>query len=150
MSCCSACLPARGDSALAFSNTQASARGDKSVPNSQRIYLGIVFPESVDVRPLHMFFAKRTEGTKVLEAACAAAGVTLDRGRLVGSPERLNLFTVDGDLLRLDLELEAHLGSTLQPSSLLVLEKGNRIDPYRLEQVRQSALQQSRGACAIM
>ena len=116
------------------------------------MYLGIIFPSDVDVRPLHMFFSKRTEGTKVLEAACSAAGVKLDKGRIVGSPERLNLFTIDNDLLRLDLELEAHLGSTLQPSSWLILEKGNSVPDGRLDTIRREAVEQATGgsACAIM
>ena len=42
----------------------------------------------------------------------------------------------EGDVLRLDLEIEAHLGSTLQPSSILVLEKGNRISDERLEAIK--------------
>ena len=73
-----------------------------------------------------MFFSKSNEGTKVLEAACKAGGIQLDKGRIIGSPERLNLFTIEGDLLRVDLDLEAHLGSTLQPSSVLILEKVRR------------------------
>lgn len=98
-----------------------------------------------------MFFSKRQSGTKVMEAACSAAGVTIDKGRLVGSPDRLNIFTMEGDLLRLDLELEAHLGSTLQPSSWLLLEKGNRVAEERLAAVRDAALQQQSSAgCAIM
>ena len=52
------------------------------------------------MQPLYMYFSRSSEGTKVLEAACQAAGVKLDRGRIVGSPDRLNLFTIEGDLLR--------------------------------------------------
>ena len=78
-----------------------------------------------------MFFSKSNEGTKVLEAACKAGGIQLDKGRIIGSPERLNLFTIEGDLLRVDLDLEAHLGSTLQPSSVLILEKV-RADSHHL------------------
>jgi len=60
----------------------------------------------------------------------------MDKGKLVGSPERLNIFTVDGDVLRLDLELEAHLGSTLRAGDTIVLEKGNRLSDERLQFVR--------------
>ena len=101
--------------------------------------------------PLYMYFSKSSEGMKVLEAACGAAGVKLDRGRIVGSPERLNLFTVEGDLLRVDLDLEAHLGTTLQPNAWVILEKGNRVDEGRLSAIRQ--LKRTAGAgggCAIM
>ena len=49
----------------------------------------------------------------------------------MGSPERVNLFTLEGDLLRIDLDLEAHLGSTLQPGGWVILEKGNRISPEK-------------------
>ena len=57
---------------------------------------------------------------------------------MVGSPEKLNLFKLDGDMLRLDLELEAHLGSTLQPRDVLILEKGNRMPDGRLEAIREA------------
>jgi hypothetical protein len=87
----------------------------------------VVFPEDVAVRPLHMFFSRTKDGTKVLEAACDKAGVKLDRGRIIGSPERLNLFTVDGDLLRIDLDLEAHVPNTLQPGGWVILEKVRRL-----------------------
>ena len=151
-----------------------------------------------------MFFSRRDEGSKVLEAACKAGGLTLDRGRIIGSPERINLFTLSGDLLRcvavleaarcpqpslawlcsgwrrkrrvseprggwpphllasmrstrarcapasrLDLDLDAHLGSTLQPSSTLLIEKGNRVDDGRLEMVRELARRDA-DACVLM
>jgi len=131
---------------------------------------------------MHMFFSKSAEGVKVLEAACNAAGVKarlsrdsdrkhklplahrqprdrlpraqqLDRGRMVGSPERLNLFTVEGDMLRLDLDLEAHLGSTLRQHSWIILEKGNRVPAERLsaiQEFRQQAGEQGGGGCAVM
>ena len=100
---------------------------------------------------MHMFFNKSTEGVKVLEAACSAAGVKLDKGRIVGSPERLNLFTEEGDLLRVDLDLEAHMGSTLQADSWLILEKGNRIAPDRMASIREARVMLSSGpSCVIM
>ena len=100
---------------------------------------------------MYMFFSKSSEGMKVLEAACSAAGVKLDRGRLIGSPERLNLFTVEGDLLRVDLDLEAHMGSTLQPNAWVILEKGNRVEPERLAAIHEVRAQLEGGvACAIM
>ena len=48
----------------------------------RRLYLGIIFPQDAKVPPIHMFFSKSAEGMKVLEAACKAAGVKLDRGRM--------------------------------------------------------------------
>ena len=57
----------------------------------------------------------------------AHAGLTLERGRLVGSPERLNLFTLDGDVLRLDLELEARCRAALVVSS--TIGRGVRPEP---------------------
>ena len=65
-----------------------------------------------------------------------ADAISFCRNDMVGSPDRLNLFTVEGDLLRVDLDLEAHLGSTLKPGGWLILEKGNRIDPARLEEIK--------------
>ena len=106
---------------------------------------GVVFPEDVSVRPVHMFFDKQKPGSALLIAAAAQAGLQMDKGKLIGSPERLNIFTVEGDILRLDLEvrcvlrpcllsvqcwahvlatvstltqIEAHLGSTLHPGTL--------------------------------
>ena len=151
-SCCQCLLPAsRVPPNLAFSNSTGSAVGDAKIPLSRRLYLGVVFPADCGVRPIYMFFSLANEGTKVLEAACAAAGLRLDRGRIVGSPERLNLFTLEGDLLRLDLDLEAHIPSTLQPESWVILEKGNRVDEVRLAAIRQACLDTQAGpACAIM
>ena len=83
-----------------------------------------------------MFFDKEKPVERVVTAACTHAGLTLDKGRLNGSPERLNLFTLDGDVVRLDLEVEAHLGSTLHPGNILLLEKGNRVHAERLRTVR--------------
>ena len=150
--CCRCFAPARAPTNLSFSNTMGSAHGDKSIPHNRRLFLGIVFPADLDVQPVYMFFSLANEGTKVLNAACAAAGLKMDRGRLVGSPDRLNLFTLDGDLLRLDLDLEAHIPSTLQPNTWVILEKGNRVAPERLASVRAAAARElSAGpACTIM
>ena len=151
-SCCRCLLQPHAPKHLTFSNTMADAFGDSSIPLARRLYLGIIFPADVDVQPVHMFFSLSNEGTKVLEAACSAAGLHMDRGRLVGSPERLNIFTLEGDLLRLDLELEAHVPSTLQPNSWVVLEKGNRVPAERLAGIRAAAVQALSGgsSCQIM
>ena len=53
--------------------------------------------------------------------------------------------------VRLDLDLEAHIPSTLQPESWAILEKGNRVDEVRLAAIRQACLDTQAGpACAIM
>mmetsp|Transcript_72074 Transcript_72074/g.197334 ORF Transcript_72074/g.197334 Transcript_72074/m.197334 type:complete len:98 (+) Transcript_72074:148-441(+) len=97
-----------------------------------------------------MYFSKSNEGTKVLQDACKAGGLQMDRGRIVGSPERINLFTIEGDILRVDLDLEAHLGSTLQPSSVLIVERGNRVADYRLDEIRAAASKADESSCAVM
>ena len=155
MQCCAPCLQSlqpKAPGGLSFANSPGSAVGDSKVPHNRRLMLGIVFPEDAHVPPMWMYFSKSSEGTKVLEAACGAAGIKLDRGRIVGSPERLNLFTSEGDLLRVDLDLEAHLGTTLQPNSMLILEKGNRVEPERLANIQEMQKQQAAGAgaCVIM
>ena len=86
-----------------------------------------------------MRFDRSKPGTEILEAACAACGYQLDRGRLVGSPDKINLFTMDGDMLRTDLELEAHIPSTLQEHACIVLGKGNRIPADRLRDLQEAA-----------
>lgn len=151
-SCCQCLLGSgRTPSHLQFSNSHGSAVGDSSIPVSRRIYLGVVFPEDANIKPIHMFFARSNEGTKVLEAACAAAGLKMDRGRLAGSPDRLNIFTLEGDILRLDLDLDAHIPYTLQPDSWVILEKGNRIPSDRLAEIQEAALEaQSGGSCLMM
>ena len=148
---CFPCLGSSGDPLLTFANSPSNAIGDSKVPQSQRVYFGIFLPEEVEVRPVHMFF-DRTKGTGlVLEAAARHARLTLDRGRLVGSPERLNLFTIDGDALRTDLDLDAHLGGALHPSSILVLEKGNRISDERLDLIKVACSQQAAAsACTLL
>ena len=149
--CCTCIAPPRGPGGLHFANSPGSALGDAKVPAARRLPLGIIFPEDANVQPLYMYFSKSSEGVKVLEAACAAAGVKLDRGRMVGSPDRLNLFTIEGDLLRVDLDLEAHLGSTLQADAWVILEKGNRVEPERLAAIREVKRLESAGSgCAIM
>jgi hypothetical protein len=158
MQCCQCLVTSKLPPGLVFSNAPASAIGDSKVPQNRRLHLGVVFPESVappmgGAKPMYMFFSRSVEGSKVLEAACKAAGVPLDKGRLPGSPERLNLFTLDGDVLRVDLDLEAHVPNTLQPGGVIVLERGNRIDPERLAAIREAVGLQMSGpaaACAIM
>ena len=149
--CCSCLAPGGGTvRGLNFANSSGSAIGDSKVPASRRLPLGIIFPEEANVQPLYMYFSRSSEGTKVLEAACQAAGVSLDRGRMIGSPDRLNLFTIEGDLLRVDLDLEAHMGSTLQPNAWIILEKGNRVEPARLAAIRRLKQQADEGGCSIM
>ena len=140
MESCCRCFGPAAPSKFTFSNSMANAIGDRNVPARRRLYLGIVFPADVSVQPIHMYFSLADEGTKVLEAACAAAGLTLNKGKLVGSPERLNLFTLEGDMLRTDLDLEAHIPSTLQPNSWVILEKGNRVAADRLSEIRAAAV----------
>merc|ERR1712087_565948 len=149
MPCCP-CFPGGADRGVGYSNTRDTAVGDRNIPRERRCNFGIFFPEDVSARPVHMFFDREKAASKVLEGAVAHAGLKLERGRLVGSPDRLNLFTIDGDVLRLDLELEAHLGSTLHPSSVLILEKGNRISDERIASVKVAAAESSGGGCVLM
>ena len=150
--CFKCCLPgSQVPPYLQFTNSQGSASGDSKIPHNRRLLLGIIFPQETGVQPMYMYFNRTSEGVKVLEAACAAAGVKLDKGRIMGSPERLNLFTIEGDLLRIDLELEAHLGSTLQPGGWVILEKGNRLAPERLAAIQEAAqLAAEAGPCIVM
>ena len=54
-------------------------------------------------------------------------------------------------MLRTDLPLDAHLGSTIHPSSVLLLEKGNRVLEDRLDAVKLAVSQQSGGmGCSIL
>ncbi|KAL1503182.1 hypothetical protein AB1Y20_011240 [Prymnesium parvum] len=149
---CLECLGGASNSRpdLLFRNTHSTAIGDSKIPPANRVYFAIYFPVDCGARPLWMFFSKFNEGTKVLADACKAGNIQLDRGRIVGSPDRLNLFTIEGDLLRVDLELEAHLGSTLQPSSVLILEKGNRVPEYRIDEIKASAARSGESSCSIM
>lgn len=121
---------------LAFSNKPANAVGESSIPADRRVRFGMVFPESTGVRPAHMFFDKSKPVEKMITAAAQYGGFAVDKGKLVGSPERLNLFLLEGDVVRLDLEIEAHLGSTLRAGDTLILEKGNRLTDERLQAVR--------------
>ena len=121
---------------LKFSNKPASAVGDEAIAPARRVKFGIIMPESTGSTAVHMFFDQTKPVDKVIAGAVAHAGLKMDKGKLVGSPERLNLFTLDGDVVRLDLEIEAHLGSTLRAGDILVLEKGNRLDDARLAMIR--------------
>ena len=37
----------------------------------------------MDVRPVHMFFDREKDSQKILNGACAHAGLKIDRGRIV-------------------------------------------------------------------
>jgi hypothetical protein len=140
MEICCQCLGDRTPKHLTPVNSRLTAIGDGQIPHARRLYLTVAFPQDTGVRPMHMFFSLANEGTRVLEAACSAAGLKMEKGRLTGSPERLNLFTLEGDNLRLDLDLDAHIPSTLQPDTWVILEKGNRVDSSRLNAIRDAAV----------
>mmetsp|Transcript_27039 Transcript_27039/g.81854 ORF Transcript_27039/g.81854 Transcript_27039/m.81854 type:complete len:150 (+) Transcript_27039:37-486(+) len=148
MSCC---LPSSGvPSGLRFVNSANTARGDSSIPSSRRVYFAIFFPESEDAQPAYFFFDRTKPTLCVVEQATRYAGLQMDRGRLAGSPEKLNLFTIEGEVLRTDLEIDAHLGGALHPSSVLLLEKGNRVSESRLETIRQAAALQTSGSVCVL
>ena len=42
-----------------------------------------------------MFFDKMKPASELLVAATKQAGLQMDKGKLVGSPERLNIFTIE-------------------------------------------------------
>ena len=123
-----------------FANRQDRPIGDASIASTSRVSFGIVFPSGLGIPSSYMFFDKEKPVERIVAAACKHAGLTLEKGRLSGSPERLNLFTLDGDVVRLDLEVEAHLGSTLHPGNILLLEKGNRVHAERLRTVKEVLL----------
>ncbi len=125
---------------LKFANTKSKAFGDAAITPSRRVTFGIIFPEDTGIQATYLFFDKTKPVEKLLTAAVAHAGLTLDRGKLVGSPEKLNVFTCDGDIVRLDLEIEAHMGSTLHAEDTLILEKGNRLSAERLAAVERKGL----------
>ena len=112
---CLPCLDSPKDPSLTFANSERSAAGDSSIPQARRVYFGIFFPEDSPHRPVHMFFDRQKATSKVLDGAAAHAGLKLDKGRIVGSPERLNVFTTENEILRLDLEIDAHMHGTLHP-----------------------------------
>lgn len=131
-------------------NTPNTARGDQRIPAEKRVYFAIFFPESQAARPCHFFFDRSKPTGRVVEDSTSYAGLQMDRGKLAGSPEKLNLFTSDGEVLRTDLDLDAHLGGALHPASVLLLERGNRVSESRLDAIKQAAAQQAGGSCAIM
>ena len=55
-------------------------------------------------RPSLCFLTRRNRSIRLLPAQ-QHAGLQIDKGKLVGSPEPLNLFTLEGDVVRLDLRL---------------------------------------------
>jgi hypothetical protein len=121
---------------LVFATKPSKPIGDENIPPNRRVMFGIAYPEQTGAQSVHMFFDKEKPVERVISAAAAHAGLKVDRGKLAGSPEKLNLFTLDGDVVRLDLEIEAHLGSTLHAGDVLVLEKGNQLDPARAQAIR--------------
>lgn len=156
--CCS-CLRGGGKSqvlakSLQFSNSKSSAKGASNLRNDHAIMLAIFFPQDAELPAIWMRFDRHKDtGQHVLETACKAAGLQLERGRLAGSPEKVNLFTSDGDLLRTDLEIEAHSRDTLADGGCVIIEKGNRISSERMQRIQDAiALHQEGGGglCAVM
>lgn len=123
---------------LSFHNQRSAAVGDPKIAPGSRVVFGIIFPADLWLQSRYMFFDKEKPVERVVTAAASQVGLQLDKGKLAGSPERLNLFTLEGEVVRLDLEIDAHLGSTLQPGTVLILEKGNRLEASRLEAIRRS------------
>ena len=122
---------------LIFSNKPTAAIGDENIPPQRRVKFGLVMPESTGKSSVYIFVDKEKPVDRLIAAAATQGGFAIDKGKLVGSPERLNLFTLDrGDVVRLDLEVEAHMGSTLNPGDTLILEKGNRLLPERLQAIQ--------------
>ena len=121
---------------VSFSNRIGSPSGDIDILPRKRVTFGIVYPAGLGISSSYLFFDKEKPVQDLVAAAAARAGLVLDKGKLAGSPERLNLFTLDGDMVRLDLEVEAHLGSTLNAGDVHVLEKGNRLAPNRTKAIR--------------
>jgi hypothetical protein len=121
---------------LAFSNKQSKPIGDENIPPSKRVVFGIVYPEETNARSVWMYFNVDKPVEALIVSAAGQAGLRLDKGKLLGSPQRLNLFTLEGDTVRLDLEIDAHMGRTLHVGDVLVLEKGNRMESSRLEAIK--------------
>ena len=119
-----------------FSNYASRPAGDESIAPECRISFGVVYPAGLGCASTWMVFDRTKPVERIITGAAALGGLTLDKGKLAGSPEKLNLFTLDGDMVRLDLEIDAHVGSTLRAGDLLLLEKGNRVPANRLEAVR--------------
>jgi len=131
--------PLVASSPLKFANKAAKPIGDENIALNKRVAFGIVYPEETNAASVWMYFNKEKPVEQMIIAATAHAGLKLDKGKLIGSPQRLNLFTLEGDVVRLDLEVEAHMGSTLHAGDVLVLEKGNRLDQSRLDAIRAGA-----------
>lgn len=109
--------------------------GDDSIPEQNRVTFGIIYPCELHLASIFMYFDKTKPLEHVVAGAAKKHGLVLDNGKMPGSPERLNVFTCEGELVRRDLDIDAHLGSTLRPGSVLLLEKGNRVSPSRLAAV---------------
>lgn len=158
---------------LSFRNSASYAVGDASISPGNRIVFGLVYPFGLNQSSTYIFVDKEKPVDRIVTAAAKHAGLAVEKGKLVGSPERcviivcfcalvrmhatlfcpplrlracarvcavpstrLNLFTLDGENIRLDLEVVAHLGRTLHAGDVLVLEKGNRVEASRLRAVR--------------
>lgn len=108
------------------------------------------FPRDSGARPAHMFFDRSAPTERVLDQAASLGEVHFNKRTLIGSPDKLNLFTVEGDILRLDLPIEAHLGGSLSPNGVLILSRGNQLDQVFAAEVSRAALQSSAPACLVM
>jgi hypothetical protein len=117
-----------------------------NVPAARRVTFAIAFPEGSELQPRFFTFDKtrpmgdiRTVIKSLAGGGMGEEGEAGDERRfMVGSPARLNLFSLaSGRLLRPDLEVEAQLGTDdVCDGDVLVLEQGNRLPPERVEAVR--------------
>jgi hypothetical protein len=124
--------------AVRFANRRDRPIVNPTVAPERRITLGIVYPMELQLQGVFMSFDSQKPVHALVTAALSHANVTLDKGKLPGSPERVNLFTLEGDVVRADLEVEAHIGSTLHAGDCLVLERGNNLSPSRINAVRRA------------
>lgn len=127
-------------------------------PTPKRVTFGIAFPEATGIRPLFMSFDRTRPLRDVLTVAvhygelsryvsygAPSGGVSTSEGHAarfaIGSPDRLNLFTVDGRMQRLDLEIDALLGpGYLESGHVIAIQEGNRLPPKRVEAIRSFVL----------
>jgi len=114
------------------------------LPPRKRVCFGIAFPAASAIRPL-FFAVDRTKTMRSLLAvveghAQLLAGTTNEthsQGYAMGSPQRLNIFTVDGRMQRLDLDIEALLRpGYLEDGDVLLLEVGNFLPQDRIDAMR--------------
>ncbi|XP_055966768.1 AN1-type zinc finger protein 1 [Sorex fumeus] len=99
---------------VALMKLKMHANGDKSLPQTERIYFQVYLPKGSKEKSKPMFFCNRWSIGKVIDSAAALASLKNDNNKLTAKKLRLCHIT-SGEALPLDNTLEAWIAKEDRP-----------------------------------